>query len=147
MPIYAYKCSACGFAKDVLQKMSDAPLTVCPSCQAQCFTKQVTAAGFHLKGTGWYVTDFKDSGKPPAALGAKAAEAESKPAATTTDTTSTTDKSVKPPSSADAATSSPSASSASSGNSTGASASPDTASAKPAAATPKPNTSGGSKAA
>lgn len=62
MPIYAYKCSACGFAKDVLQKMSDAPLTVCPTCGAGAFEKQVTAAGFQLKGSGWYVTDFRDGG-------------------------------------------------------------------------------------
>ena len=59
MPIYAYKCSACGFAKDVLQKMSDAPLAVCPSCGASAFGKQLTAAGFQLKGSGWYVTDFR----------------------------------------------------------------------------------------
>jgi putative FmdB family regulatory protein len=64
MPIYAYKCSACGFAKDALQKMSDAPLTVCPACGASAFEKQVTAAGFQLKGSGWYVTDFREgSGK------------------------------------------------------------------------------------
>ena len=62
MPIYAYKCSACGFAKDALQKMSDAPLTVCPTCGASAFEKQVTAAGFQLKGSGWYVTDFRDGG-------------------------------------------------------------------------------------
>jgi putative FmdB family regulatory protein len=62
MPIYAYKCGACGFAKDVLQKMSDAPLTECPSCGASAFTKQLTAAGFQLKGSGWYVTDFRDGG-------------------------------------------------------------------------------------
>lgn len=68
MPIYAYKCSACGFAKDTLQKMSDAPLTVCPACGASTFQKQVTAAGFQLKGSGWYVTDFREggSGKKPA---------------------------------------------------------------------------------
>ncbi|MDM0015964.1 FmdB family zinc ribbon protein [Variovorax saccharolyticus] len=62
MPIYAYKCSACGFAKDVLQKMSDAPLSDCPSCGASAFSKQLTAAGFQLKGSGWYVTDFRDGG-------------------------------------------------------------------------------------
>jgi putative FmdB family regulatory protein len=62
MPIYAYKCSVCGFAKDALQKMSDAPLTVCPACGASAFQKQVTAAGFQLKGSGWYVTDFRDGG-------------------------------------------------------------------------------------
>lgn len=62
MPIYAYKCSACGHAEDVLQKMSDAPLTVCPSCGQAAYSKQVTAAGFQLKGSGWYVTDFRGNG-------------------------------------------------------------------------------------
>ncbi|MDM0056215.1 FmdB family zinc ribbon protein [Variovorax fucosicus] len=67
MPIYAYKCSACGFAKDVLRKMSDAPLSVCPNCGTSAFEKQVTAAGFQLKGSGWYVTDFREGGgKKPA---------------------------------------------------------------------------------
>lgn len=59
MPIYAYRCEACGFAKDALQKMSDAPLTECPACGKSTLKKQVTAAGFQLKGTGWYVTDFR----------------------------------------------------------------------------------------
>jgi putative FmdB family regulatory protein len=59
MPIYAYRCETCGFAKDVLQKVSDAPLTDCPSCGKPAFKKQLTAAGFQLKGTGWYVTDFR----------------------------------------------------------------------------------------
>jgi putative FmdB family regulatory protein len=59
MPIYAYRCQRCGFAKDVLQKVSDAPLTECPSCQQPAFKKQLTAAGFQLKGTGWYATDFR----------------------------------------------------------------------------------------
>ncbi|MDR6537364.1 FmdB family zinc ribbon protein [Variovorax soli] len=72
MPIYAYKCSACGFAKDVLQKLSDAPLTDCPQCGAGTFSKQVTAAGFQLKGSGWYVTDFRDGGGKKA--GEKGAE-------------------------------------------------------------------------
>jgi len=64
MPIYAYKCASCGHAKDVLQKISDAPLTVCPACGEPAFSKQVTAAGFQLKGSGWYVTDFRSgSGK------------------------------------------------------------------------------------
>jgi len=66
MPIYAYRCSECGHAKDVLQKMSDPVLTGCPACGAQAFTKQVTAAGFQLKGSGWYVTDFRGGDKPPA---------------------------------------------------------------------------------
>jgi putative FmdB family regulatory protein len=63
MPIYAYKCDACGHAKDVLQKISDPLLTVCPSCGQASFKKQVTAAGFQLKGSGWYVTDFRDGKK------------------------------------------------------------------------------------
>ena len=65
MPIYAYKCESCGFAKDVLQKMSDAPLSECPSCGAVAFRKQLTSAGFQLKGSGWYATDFKGSGAAP----------------------------------------------------------------------------------
>ena len=60
MPIYAYKCESCGHSKDVLQKMSDAPLVDCPLCGAATFKKQLTAAGFQLKGSGWYVTDFRD---------------------------------------------------------------------------------------
>jgi putative FmdB family regulatory protein len=63
MPIYAYKCEACGYAKDVLQRMSDPLLTECPECKAQAFSKQVTAAGFQLKGAGWYVTDFRGGEK------------------------------------------------------------------------------------
>jgi len=62
MPIYAYQCESCGHAKDVLQKMSDAPLTDCPACGASSFRKQLTAAGFQLKGSGWYATDFKGGG-------------------------------------------------------------------------------------
>jgi putative FmdB family regulatory protein len=64
MPIYAYRCATCGHAKDVLQKISDPVLTVCPNCGAATFQKQVTAAGFQLKGSGWYVTDFRDGQKP-----------------------------------------------------------------------------------
>ena len=66
MPIYAYKCSACGHAKDVLQKISDYLLTDCPACHAATFTKQLTAAGFQLKGSGWYATDFKGGPHAPA---------------------------------------------------------------------------------
>ena len=69
MPIYAYRCDTCGFQQDVLQKMSDARLTVCPSCGNATFQKQVTAAGFQLKGSGWYVTDFRN---PAAKAGTKA---------------------------------------------------------------------------
>ncbi len=73
MPIYAYKCSACGFAKDALQKLSDPPLTVCPNCGESTFAKQLTAAGFQLKGSGWYVTDFRDGNKGGAAKESAAA--------------------------------------------------------------------------
>jgi putative FmdB family regulatory protein len=67
MPIYAYRCSSCGHAKDVLQKMSDPVLSVCPACGASRFEKQVTAAGFQLKGSGWYVTDFRGGNNATAA--------------------------------------------------------------------------------
>lgn len=83
MPIYAYKCESCGHAKDVLQKMSDDPLTLCPSCGQASFKKQLTAAGFQLKGSGWYVTDFREGNKPaatPAADGAPPAAEPAKPA-------------------------------------------------------------------
>jgi len=75
MPIYAYRCSACGHAKDVLQKMSDAPLTTCPACGAETFSKQVTAAGFQLKGSGWYVTDFRGGSSGDGAASSPAAPA------------------------------------------------------------------------
>jgi len=64
MPIYAYGCSSCGLQKDVMQKMSDAPLTTCPECGKETFAKQLTAAGFQLKGSGYYATDFKNSNQP-----------------------------------------------------------------------------------
>ncbi|OPF62721.1 FmdB family zinc ribbon protein [Hydrogenophaga sp. H7] len=85
MPIYAYKCESCGHAKDVLQKISDAPLTECPACGAATFSKQLTAAGFQLKGSGWYATDFKggSGGTAAAATGTAAASStDSKPAET-----------------------------------------------------------------
>lgn len=66
MPIYEYRCDSCGFQKEHLQKMSDAPLSTCPECGADSYGKLLSAAGFHLKGSGWYATDFKGSGIPPA---------------------------------------------------------------------------------
>ncbi len=78
MPIYAYRCESCGFAKDVLQKISDAPLTDCLACGKPTFKKQLTAAGFQLKGTGWYATDFRGSNGTGAA---PTPAADSKPAA------------------------------------------------------------------
>ncbi|HJV87994.1 MAG TPA: FmdB family zinc ribbon protein [Noviherbaspirillum sp.] len=76
MPIYAYRCETCGFTKDVLQKLSDAPLTECPSCAKSTFRKQLTAAGFQLKGTGWYATDFKNNGSSTSPSSGKTAAAE-----------------------------------------------------------------------
>jgi putative FmdB family regulatory protein len=82
MPIYAYKCTSCGHAKDVLQKMSDALLTVCPACGQASFQKQLTAAGFQLKGSGWYVTDFRNGNTGGAAAAGKGeGEGEGKAAA------------------------------------------------------------------
>ena len=76
MPIYAYRCASCGHSRDVLQKMSDPVLTTCPACGAEQFQKQVTAAGFQLKGSGWYATDFKGGNAPaPAAAPAVAGDA------------------------------------------------------------------------
>ncbi|UVW29180.1 zinc ribbon domain-containing protein [Massilia sp. H6] len=84
MPIYAYRCDECGFTKDALQKISDPVLTVCPSCGKDAFKKQVTAAGFQLKGSGWYVTDFRGGNAPAtgtaAASTANGGEASSAPA-------------------------------------------------------------------
>lgn len=82
MPIYAYRCEACGFTKDALQKVSDAPLTVCSSCNQPTFKKQITAAGFQLKGTGWYVTDFR-GGSGGTSAPAAASDADSSSATST----------------------------------------------------------------
>ena len=81
MPIYAYKCASCGHAKDVLQKISDPALTECPACGQSSFAKQLTAAGFQLKGSGWYATDFKGGSPAPAAAPAPAESAAASPAA------------------------------------------------------------------
>ena len=80
MPIYAYRCAACGHSRDVLQKLSDAPLSVCPSCGAEQFSKQITAAGFQLKGSGWYATDFRNSGSAAPAASATGAAGAATPA-------------------------------------------------------------------
>lgn len=92
MPIYAYKCESCGHAKDVLQKISDAPLTDCPACGQASFSKQLTAAGFQLKGSGWYATDFRGStsgaggtsATASTTAAAESASSESAPAASAT---------------------------------------------------------------
>jgi len=144
MPIYAYKCGSCGHAKDVLQKLSDAPLSICPECSASTFTKQVTAAGFQLKGSGWYVTDFKggpqakgapgeaqnkDKGSDSSAAGAEGAGADksSTPAQSTDASGKATSSSA--PSTASSTGSSGTASSASSSST----ASPSSTSSTPSA--------------
>ena len=102
MPIYAYRCVDCGHAQDVLQKLSDPVLTQCPSCGTEGLRKQVTAAGFQLKGSGWYVTDFRGGSTAapvadPKAAGAAAPEAEGSaakaPAADSAATGTTSEKS------------------------------------------------------
>ena len=67
MPIYEYRCSECGFQDEFLQKLSDPLMTVCPSCGKESLKKLLSAAGFQLKGSGWYATDFKGSGSKPVA--------------------------------------------------------------------------------
>ena len=97
MPIYAYRCEACGFAKDVLQKMSDAPLTDCVACGKPAFKKQLTAAGFQLKGSGWYVTDFRGgAGSTSAPAVADGAKSESAPASSAKADSSTSSASPAP---------------------------------------------------
>lgn len=79
MPIYPYRCESCGFEKDHLQKLSDPPLESCPECGSHAYKKQLTAAGFQLKGNGWYATDFKGGCQPAAATAAAEKPAESLP--------------------------------------------------------------------
>ena len=64
MPIYEYRCGSCGFEKEYLQKVNDAPIAACPACGSDAYAKLISAAGFQLKGSGWYATDFKNGGKP-----------------------------------------------------------------------------------
>ena len=112
MPIYEYRCAACGHQQEFLQKVSDAPMTVCTQCGKTAFEKMVTAAGFQLKGSGWYATDFKNSGSKPATPSTASATSapstpsgdaqpagESKPAS---DTKPASDSSSTPPSTAPA---------------------------------------------
>lgn len=118
MPIYAYRCDACGHAKDVLQKMSDSLLTVCPACGADRFKKQVTAAGFQLKGSGWYVTDFRGSAPGASAEATSVVSKPSADASTSKDAASGGSASVAPASSGTAATPSTTSSAGTSGTST-----------------------------
>jgi putative FmdB family regulatory protein len=107
MPIYAYRCTGCGHELDVLQKVSDAPLTDCPSCHQPLLTKQVTAAGFQLKGSGWYATDFRDKAAAKKDAKAEPANGESKgDAKPATETTAKpTESAAKPSDSASPAAS------------------------------------------
>jgi putative FmdB family regulatory protein len=97
MPIYAYRCTSCGFEKDVMQKISDPLLTACPECKSETFTKQLTAPGFQLKGSGWYATDFKGGGSSAAAAKPADKAVETKPTATESTSTSTSPSAVTPP--------------------------------------------------
>ena len=93
MPIYEYACPDCGYTYDHMQKLADAPINACPKCASTKYYKKLSAAGFALKGTGWYVTDFRDGGKKPADKSAEskdgAAASAPVPAATSTDSGST----------------------------------------------------------
>ncbi|WP_175754042.1 FmdB family zinc ribbon protein [Burkholderia ambifaria] len=103
MPIYAYRCEACGFAKDMLQKMSDAPLSQCPECGKDAFRKQVTAAGFQLKGSGWYVTDFRGGSGGTSAPATATGDAGAAAPAAATSSESTTTSAAPAPAAAPAA--------------------------------------------
>lgn len=80
MPIYEYRCESCGHQEDHLQKVSEKPLTVCPACGKRAYKKMLSAAGFQLKGSGWYATDFKNTGGKASAKASEPAKAEAKPA-------------------------------------------------------------------
>lgn len=79
MPIYEYQCTKCGHELESLQKISDPPLTDCPECGAQALQKRVSAAGFRLKGGGWYETDFKRGSRKNVAESSSSSESSSKP--------------------------------------------------------------------
>ena len=126
MPIYEYRCGACGHKLEALQKLSESPLTDCPACGKSRLSKLVTAAGFQLKGSGWYATDFKGSGSKPEAKGnvgeAKASGGEAKGDSETDSKTDskteskTESKSQKPETSSASSTKSGSPSGASGGS-------------------------------
>jgi putative FmdB family regulatory protein len=96
MPIYEYRCNACGHQEEHLQKVSEAPLTVCPACGKPEYRKQLSAAGFQLKGTGWYATDFKGGGKKPAEKKADSKTSDSKTSDTKTESKSDSKTESKP---------------------------------------------------
>lgn len=127
MPIYAYRCESCGHTMDVLRKVSDPALTTCPACGAETLRKQVTAAGFQLKGSGWYVTDFKGG---PASPPGDAKSAGKPDSAASGNVPAPKPADTAPPSGGDAKS--------------GAKATPAPAAAAPAPATPKATASGSS---
>jgi putative FmdB family regulatory protein len=137
MPIYAYRCESCGFGKDVLQKMSDPQLTQCPECGKDSFRKQVTAAGFQLKGSGWYVTDFRGGNS---GAGAPAKSDENAPKDSAKDSSAA-------PASGDAAKSETGSGSKGSDSNTSASGAGAATPAAPAAASAQPSSSSGSGSA
>lgn len=97
MPIYEYRCNQCGSEKEHLQKMNAAPLTNCPACGADAYVKLVSAAGFQLKGSGWYATDFKNNGSQPATPASKSASSGAATApATSTESTGSTPATASP---------------------------------------------------
>jgi putative FmdB family regulatory protein len=116
MPIYAYRCESCGFGKDVLQKMSDAPLSTCPECGKDTFRKQVTAAGFQLKGSGWYVTDFR-GGNGAKGAAAPGSSSEAAPAKTEGATAAASDSAPAASSDSGSAAASPAPAAAPAGSS------------------------------
>lgn len=96
MPIYEYECNACGHHLEAFQKMSETPLTECPECKKSTLTKLVSAAGFQLKGTGWYVTDFRNKGKPETTKNSsKSSDSGDKSSSSTTSQSQSTDSSSK----------------------------------------------------
>ena len=116
MPIYEYRCSACGHELEALQKLSEAPLRTCPACAKDTLTKLLSAAGFQLKGSGWYATDFKGSGSKPAAkaVGDKADDgkaADTKPATSTESKSDTASETKAAPAATPPASTSPGTSS------------------------------------
>jgi putative FmdB family regulatory protein len=112
MPIYEYRCASCGLQKEYLQRMSDAPMTDCPECKTATLSKMVTAAGFQLKGGGWYVTDFKGGGSNATGTSRKTEEKQSdtstksEPAKTEKSNAETTASTTPAPSTAPATSSS-----------------------------------------
>jgi putative FmdB family regulatory protein len=104
MPIYEYRCGACGFQKEFLQRLNDKPLAVCPECGKRAFNKMVTAAGFQLKGTGWYATDFRGGAKSTTASdGSDAKPSDAKTADVKTGDAKTTDAKAEKPATKDSA--------------------------------------------